>query len=150
MGFGSDEYIDYTLLKKKGLLKIKENEMQKKFKTEGGFIDFTAFRNEDNSAQQASTANSSPAGLGASPEPNFDFLSNMASAGAANNSQSVNPLASLNAFTPSTSTAEISGNVDAKELNAMKIKMDDIEYKIDKFIERIDKLEDKLGRVNLG
>ena len=143
MGFGSDEYIDYTLLKKRGLLKIKEDEIQKKFKAEGGFIDFTAFRNENSSQQQAQPASSSPA-------PNFDFLSNMAAAGAANNSQSVNPLANLDTFAPSTSASEISGSVDAKELNAMKIKMDDIEYKIDKFIERLDKLEEKLGRVNLG
>jgi hypothetical protein len=138
-----DEYVDYTLLKKKGLLKIKEEERQKKFKAEGGFIDFTSFRNEDNSPQQT-------APTGGSPVPNFGFLSDMASAGAANTPSSVNPLANLDTFAPSTSASGLSGSVDAKELNAMKIKMDDIEYKLDRFIERIDKLEEKLGRINIG
>ena len=34
-----------------------------------------------------------------------------------------------------------------KDINGLKIKIDDMEYKLDKFIERIDKLEERLSRL---
>jgi hypothetical protein len=138
MGFSkSDEYIDYTLLKKKGILKLPE-EKKLPIKTEGGFVDFTAFGSP-----------AEPAPTTESPTPNFDFLSNMAGVGNSNSSTGtaepaapvINPFAGLDTFmpsTPATSASQISGSVDGKELNAMKIKMDDMEYKLDRFIERLD------------
>jgi hypothetical protein len=134
-----EEYMDYTLLKKKGLLKMKEQELQKSIKTEGDFVDFTSFGTKE-------SAPSSP-----TPETNtsnFGFLADMASAGTANSSPSPNPLANFETFTPaaSTSVSGIPNTVDGKELNALKLKMDDMEYKLDRFIERIDKLEEKLVR----
>src|SRR3990172_3641684 len=111
MGFGSDEYIDYTLLKKKGLLKIKEEEMKKGLKSEGGFIDFTSFGNNGNSAdiqKQESASNTMP---------NFDFLSNMASVGTTNVSS--NPLTNLDS---GSSSADSSGL--GKDFSALRIKVD--------------------------
>jgi hypothetical protein len=139
---GKGEYMDYTLLKKKGILKLKEEQAQKSLKTEGGFIDFTSFNNDSPSPQTDSSS---------TPTNNFGFLADMASAGAANSTPSASPLAGFDVFTAgaSTSASAIPDNVDAKELNAMKLKMDDMEYKIDRFIERIDKLEEKLGRVSI-
>jgi hypothetical protein len=145
MGFGSDEYIDYTLLKKKGILKLPE-EKKLPIKAEGGFVDFTAFGTPE-------TARAAPAQE--APAPNFDFLSNMAGAGSSNNSQTetTNPLANFDViqpFQPATSTSQLTGSVDAKEMNALKIKIDDMDYKINNFIEKLDKIEEKLGRLNLG
>ncbi len=139
---GKDEYVDYTLLKKKGLLKLKEEQAQKSLKTEGGFIDFTSLANNSPSSQADSSTSSS------TPTDNFGFLADMASAGAAGSTASASPLANFDTFTPATSTSAsaIPDNVDAKELNALKLKMDDMEYKLDRFIERIDKLEEKLAR----
>lgn len=159
MGFSkSDEYIDYTLLKKKGILKLPE-EKKLSVKTEGGFVDFTAFGSTENTTQTAGASAESPAGLGAAPAPNFDFLGNMASVGASSapsavaETPAINPFAGLETFapsTPATSVSQISGNVDGREMNAVKLKIDDMEYKLDKFIERLDKLEEKLGKLNLG
>ncbi len=149
MGFGSDEYIDYTLLKKKGILKLPE-EKKLSVKTEGGFVDFTAFGSSENTPQPTTASAESPA-------PNFDFLSNMASAGVSNTQAAetpvINPFAGLETFapsTPATSVSQISGSVDGKELNALKIKIDDLDYKINNFIEKMDKIEEKLGRLSLG
>jgi hypothetical protein len=131
MGFGKEEYVDYTLLKKKGILKIPE---QKKLpiKSEGGFVDFTAFGSHENNAQET-------------PTNNFGFLGDMASAGAANNPSSANPLANFDTLnTPAGSAAGLSNNMDAKEMGSLKIKIENMEYKLDRFIERIDRIEEKL------
>jgi hypothetical protein len=134
-----DDYVDYTLLKKKGILKLPE-EKKLPIKSEGGFIDFTAFNtpetaNANNLAQETAT-------------PNFDFLNNMAAAGASTPSSdnNVSPLANFDAIQPASSTSLLSQ--DDKELNALKIKIDDMDYKLDRFIERIDKLEEKLNKAN--
>jgi hypothetical protein len=117
-----DEYIDYTLLKKKGLLKVEEPAKQE-IRTEGGFIDFTSMRNE----AVPSTPPAFPAPAAAESNNNFGFLSDMASAGNSN---------------PNTENADISSG----ELNALKIKVDDLDYKIARFIERIDRLEEKVAK----
>ncbi|MCU0642382.1 MAG: hypothetical protein MUF61_02285 [archaeon] len=146
---GGTEYLDYTLLKKKGILKLPEEKQTPPIKQEGGFVDFTAFRTE--SPEQS--VQPSPSNEISAPVPNFDFLGNMAAVGASAPETNANPLANFDTFTPATpalSASDIPGNADGKEINAMKIKMDDIEYKIDRFIERIDKLEEKLGRLSLS
>lgn len=140
MGWNGDgEYIDYTLLKKKGILKIKEEQLQKRVAADGGFVDFTKFNSDAPAEPKAD-----------SPAPNFDFLSTPA--GTTNNPDSppVNPLANFDVFTPSTSTSELSGTADAKEMNALKIKIDDLDYKINNFIDKIDKIEEKLSKLNFA
>lgn len=131
--FGKEEeYIDYTLLKKKGLLKVEEDKARESLKTEGGFIDLTP----------AKTGVSKTSETG-----NFGFFGDMASQ---NRGQTVaSPLASFDSITPQTATAELTDSSE-KELNALKIKVDDIDYKIDRFIERIDKLEEKLSKLGQG
>ena len=114
-----EDYVDYTLLKKKGILKLKQDEIKRNTKMTGDFIDFTSFNNDNrvssNPAENAPVNN------------NFSFLADMASAGATSSTTSVS-------------------TTDDKELSALKIKIDDIEYKLDKFIERIDKLEENLNK----
>ena len=130
--FGKEEeYVDYTLLKKRGLLKTNEEPAQPGLKTEGGYIDLTPARTE--SAEKTATNN-------------FGFLNGMASA---DSSQiNMNPLANFDSIMPAPA-AEL-GNIDGKEFSALKIKVDDIDYKIDRFIERIDKLEERLGKLGQG
>lgn len=140
MGWNGDgEYIDYTLLKKKGILKVKEEQLQKRVAADGGFIDFTKFNN-DAPAEPKSD----------SPAPNFDFLSTPVVTADNSGYPTVNPLASFDTIAPSTSASELSGTADAKELNTLKIKIDDLDYKINNFIEKIDKIEEKLSKLNLG
>lgn len=115
MGFSkSDEYIDYSLLKKKGILKISEKKTLP-VKTEGGFMDFTSFGSPNN--QAASTTKEPSVN-------NFDFLNDMACG--ASQTPSQNP-------------------GDNKEVSALKIKIDDIDYKLNKLLERLEKLELKTG-----
>ena len=125
-----------------GLNKLPE-EKKLPVKAEGGFIDFTAFGSKEN-------ANSSmPAPTQETPAPNFDFLNNMAAAASSqssDSSSSVSPLANFDTIQPASSTSLLSPN--DKELNALKIKIDDMDYKLDRFIERIDKLEEKLNKAN--
>ena len=128
-----DEYMDYTLLKKKGILKLKKEETLKNTKMEGGFIDFTAMRNEP----QTSSTNSTTA------TNNFGFLADMASASSSNPSL----LANFDSAMSSNPTSNLSENMDGREFNALKIKVDDIDYKIDRFIERLDRLEEKLSKI---
>ncbi len=116
--FGKDSgYMDYTLLKKKGMLKLKEQKIES-MKTEGGFVDFTSL------SKQEAPATPAPEG------PNLDFLSNLASAN------------------PSTPSASNTG--EPSEMSTLKIKMDDMEYKLERFMERIDRLEEQLSRHGQG
>ena len=136
-----EEYVDYTLLKKKGLLKAKEEQVRKSVKTEGGFIDFTSMRNEPSSNNSYSNSTTAPE----TNTNNFGFLADMASS-AINSQVNSSPFANFDSVLPSTSASELPGSADGKEFNALKIKVDDLDYKIDRFIERIDKLEEKLAR----
>ena len=120
-----DEYMDYTLLKKKGILKLKKEETLKNTKMEGGFLDLTSMRNEPSSSEQSNSSNTTMPN-------NFGFLADMASAGL--NSQS------------NQTSFDNNLKIDEKEFNMLKVKIDDIDYKIDRFIERIDRLEEKLAR----
>lgn len=139
--FGKEEeYIDYTLLKKKGLLKAKEEQAHKNIKTEGGFIDFTSMRNESSS----NNAPSSPAASTTSAFSNFSFLGEMTSS-AGNGQENPSSPAGFDSVFSGTPIPTLE-NTDGKEINALKIKVDDLDYKIDRFIERIDKLEEKLAR----
>ena len=126
-----DEYIDYTLLKKKGLLKIEEEKARQSLKSEGGFIDLTPAKTSD--AEKPATDN-------------FGFLRDMVSSNSGQASS--NPLANFDSVTP-TSSIEPAG-IDVKEFGALKIRVDDVDYKLDRFIERIDRLEEKLSKLGQG
>lgn len=119
-----DDYVDYTLLTKKGILKLKEEKFKNSLKIDGGFVDLTSFRNEGTNEQ------TSPSGTSANTN-NFGFLSDMASIGSSNSSSN---------------NSNEGLKIDESDLSALKIKIDNMEYKIDRFIERIDKLEEKLTK----
>jgi len=136
MAFGGEDYTDYTLLKKKGLLKIKEDD-KIPLKSEGGFIDFTSFGSKPEE-------NKTPEQTG--PAPNFGFLD--APVQAETNSGNVNPLSSFETYTSSTSSPLT--QTSSQDFNALRLKVDDLDYKIDRFIEKMDKIEEKLNSIKLG
>ena len=119
-----DEYVDYTLLKKKGILKLKEEKLKSSLMSEGGFVDLTPFRNE---------AVSEPSSTSSTPNMNnFGFLSDMASIGSSSPSND--------------SSSENNLKIDESDFSALKIKLDNMEYQFDRFKERIDKLEENLKK----
>lgn len=134
MGFGSEEYMDYTLLKKKGFLKIKD-EQKMPLKSEGGFIDFTSFGSQPrNELEQAPKQE---------PAPSFGSFFDAPAQTSANPS----PLANFD--NPTTAVSQNSASL-GDDFNALKIKVDDLDYKIDRFIERIDKIEQAINSIKLG
>ena len=136
------EYVDYTLLKKKGLIKARQDNLNK-VKTDGGFIDFTSLggnntSNTNTSSNNPAVSSESNSAANSGVNSNFSFLADMA-VGSDNGSAS--PVASTGFDN------NLSNNIDGRELNGLKIKIDDIEYKLERFIERIDKLEEHLSRL---
>lgn len=105
--------MDYTLLQKKGILK-KSVEEKLPFKmTKEGDIDLTHLDNSSNS------------GMAANP---FGFLDSLAGASALDS-----PLSSSN---------NNSSDADS-DISTLKIKIDDLEYKLARLIERLESLESR-------
>lgn len=132
--FGKDEVVDYTLLAKKGLLKLPA-EKKAEFKTEGDFVDLGSGADSGSSACAQSASSSGSA------MPDLGFLGSMASVGASQSSSA----GSSSEITPYYS--ENSSNAEPANVAHLKVKIEDMEYKMDRFIERIDKLEEKLARL---
>lgn len=119
--FGNEGYVDYTLLKKRGLLKESEKEVKSE-NTGSGFIDFTSSISNTNNS-----TNSSPQANVGNP---FDLLSSLTSS--SNNS---------NSFSESSSPASSiypANSSSGDDVNALKLKIEDLEYKLQRLIERID------------
>ena len=119
------DYIDYTLLKKKGILKIKDNN------NDIGVIDLTQISSPPSSLQ---TSQSSGSGFGS-------FF------GSADASPPSSPSSSTSYFdnSPSSSTSSAqSSSSSNSDLSALKIKLEDFEYKIEKLLERLSKIESRL------
>ena len=128
-----DEYVDYTLLQKMGLLKLKEEKFKSGLKVEDGFVDLTGFKNNMVNEQSNSTNTTSTSSTNTS---NFGFLGDMASIGNNNNTTNAN----------NDNLANESGSVNNRgELATLRVKLDDFEYKLERFIERINKIEEKLN-----
>ena len=122
------DYFDYTLLQKKGLLKIEEQPKEESVKVDNqGFVDFTQSTNSVSSSSQSSSS-SAPA------DNMFGFLDNPAS--------SSNPSTSSSIYGNSSSSTSSDNNSD---VNALRLKLDDTEYKLERLIERLAKIEEKLG-----
>ena len=113
-----EDYVDYTLLKKKGILKLKEDKLKSSLSVKDGFVDLTGFK--DNTTNEPSSSTNSTTNMN-----NFGFLNDMASIGSSNSQN-----------TP----------LNENDLSSLKIKIDDMEYKLERFIERLDKLEEKLDK----
>ena len=121
------DYFDYTLLQKKGLLKIKEQPKEDNIKIDNrGFVDFTNASQTSSSSTADSAAPTAPSG------DMFGFLDSMASVGASN------PSPSASVYGSSSSNAD-------SEIATLKVKLDDTQYKLDRLIERLERIESKLS-----
>lgn len=124
------DIIDFTLLKKRGIINVPERkEAPRNYEPVGDMLDFTAIKPSE---VAGSSEYSSSSGM-----PDLGFLGDMATVGAENNS------------TNTTATTSYYGNNDSgsgAELNALKIKMDDMDYKLNRLLEKLEKIEGKLGR----
>jgi hypothetical protein len=138
--FGREgEVIDYTLLEKKGLLRApKKKKPEIEFKTEEGFVDFTSIPHQTGTIEPSVSVTAAP-----EPVPDLGFLNEMAGVGASSSS-------SLTNETPNLSSND--GEIKARllELNAMKIKIEDLDYKVEKFIEKMDRIEELLQQLDKG
>jgi hypothetical protein len=117
--------IDFTALKKRGLLRIPEPKIDKRVKMDrDGSIDFTGMASSISNAVNDSSSTSNSAGA-VSP---FGFLDSLSSASSSSSS-------SLDAAVMQPTSSE---------LGAVKIKLDDLDFKIGQFVERMEKIESKL------
>jgi hypothetical protein len=113
---GIDVY-DFTLLHKKGIIKVP--------KIKDDYVDLsgqnTGVASTSASTPITSTTESSP----------FNFLDNLAQSSSSE----------MSAIKSSVSNLESSGGL---EIQGLKNKIEDLEYKLDRFLERIDKIEEDL------
>ncbi|MEK6855709.1 MAG: hypothetical protein AABX66_00975 [Nanoarchaeota archaeon] len=128
----NNEYVDYTLLKKKGLLKESDQ------KSSGETIDFTSASSSAGASVPVGSAISQGNGEG---NP-FGFLDSMASASSGS---------SDSYYGTNTSNVSGAGSSDlsssSSDINALRIKVEDLEYKIERLLEKISKVESKIGNV---
>ena len=135
MGFcpNEGEYVDYTLLTKKGILKVPETKSLN-LSNDDGFIDVSSAMKDslaDNSySSPAPTQESS-----SSSAPNMDFLGALAGVGS-----SESPPSQSYPSYPSSSSIP-----DNSDVTTLKVKLDDFEYKLERLIERIAKIEELLA-----
>ena len=122
------ETIDYTLLQKKCFIKQREVDNHGLKVDSKGMLDFTSFSQpvkNENVIQISSENSISP----------FSFLDN-----AVQTSSSNSPLS--DSFSPQSLTATNSDN--GSEINAVKIKIDDLEFKLTQLVDKLLLIESKL------
>jgi len=119
----SNEIVDYTLLQKRGILeKSKKIEEQHKIQNSTSAQEFVPY----SSLIQTPSSNTN-----ASSTSPFDMLDNLAQ----NSSQS------LLSSQPSQTQTDFS-----KEISYLKTKLDDLEYKFERLLEKIDVLENSIKK----
>jgi len=125
------DYFDYTLLQKKGLLKIEEEPKEENVKIDNqGFVDFTQSANSvSSSTASVSSASSAPVG------DMFGFLDSPTSSSANSSSSAVYGNSSISSSSGDTNS----------DINALRLKLDDTEYKLERLIERLARIEEKIG-----
>lgn len=132
---GGANFVDFTKTREGKPIPKKENEESYKF--DGGFLDLT---------QQSPTPSSSPTSNSSNESGGFSFLNDFSQA---SSQQSQNPMNSFfsdsfNSSVSSPSTSNTSGG--SEEVGALKLKIDDLEYKIERLLERLSEMETKVGR----
>lgn len=125
------DLVDYTMLQKKGFIKKKVEKKLPYKLDKSGALDLTQPTMDAAAASFDLTPTPAPATPASSSEEgggSMGFLSTLAGAG------------------PSTASASDSAEV-TKELGALKIKIEDVEFKFERLIDKITQLESKLEHV---
>ena len=123
------EIIDYTLLEKRGFIK-KSKEKKLPFKiNSGGCIELAEggriSKSEETATNNINKENQNP----------FNFLDNIARASSDSTTFVNNDVVGMN---------DSNSNLPS-EFNSMKVKMDDLEYKLETFIEKLNLIEEKIA-----
>lgn len=112
----SGDIVDFTILQKRGIIKkVEPKENQIKIDNKTGFIDLTP---------PAPSILPSPVSIDSSPSDIFGFL----------DSKTQEP----------SSVSNLTDPPQNKEVEHLKVKIDDLEYKIERLLEKISLLENKM------
>lgn len=136
----SPELIDLTELQKKGTLQRSQRleKINSSPIKNNDFVDISAISRKPSQITTVQTPVQSSTDSTASPL--TDFLSSLASA----NSQSDSSIPQ--APVTQESKTQINPSLNSTDLSSLKIKLEDIEFKLDNFITRLQKLEEKLEK----
>ena len=138
------DVLDLTLLQKKGILKIKEAPKEKEVLDftkvdRDGFVPFAASMSE-NKIESVESSSVSPASI-----PSFDFLNNNSNA-----TNTPEPAAPVSFWDMPVTTTSIENTPKAEDLKIntdfsnLAVKVDNLEYKMDRLTEKLVLLESKL------
>ncbi|MDO8460403.1 MAG: hypothetical protein Q7S74_04800 [Nanoarchaeota archaeon] len=136
-GKASDVVMDIPLLHKKGLIKLPDPpKLPKNVRLTEGFIDFSADI-ESSSEDSQNPIQSSSSQLESSPTTSnpFDMLNSLASSNSS--SQSIPAIPDFDSSSPYNSHPH-------QDLAHLKVKLEDLEYKLERFLERLEAIESKL------
>lgn len=126
---GSNEIIDLTLLQKRGILEKSRNIQSQNTSQNQQTNNFILYPPAQESLPSSSPSSSSPFDL-------LDSLSQNSQQESFFASSTQNPLSSQNNQTYSSANQDIS-----KEIAHLKTKLDDLEYKFERLIERLSRIE---------
>ena len=121
--FKKDEIYDYTLLQKKGYLKVKESKKSGAKVTKDGYFELGLEEMASDKSTAASSSNENP----------LSFFDNFS----ANSGTAASPLASFDAV----GSSSAGQNADLKDLS---VKLDDFEYKLARIADKLAMIESKI------
>ncbi len=127
------ELIDITELQKKGTFQRSQRIAKNNSDLDNNAQDVVDLTIKRPLTESSSVSTNESSALG-------DFLSNLASVNSNSSSPTIEPTATI---TSTKSTDFLSDS--SSHINALKIKLEDLEFKLDTFLNRLQKIEEKLG-----
>ena len=140
---GKGDTIDFTYLQKRGLLPPPKHRYTAKLPTSSdGVVDFRNIASSESSTSTQTSSSSSDSGA-------FGFLANMASAATPAETQkpAETSFPSIEGFDTSGDPIKAARRARLAEFNSMKVKLEDLEYKLERSLERIAQLESQLSEL---
>jgi hypothetical protein len=144
---GSGDYLDIPALHKKGIVKLPEPKVEKGMKvTKEGYVELT---NEYSSGSEESIASNTPASSTGGFGSFFDAPASSSGSNTSSTGGSIFDSLDSGASSSNNSgsyfgNSNTSNSPDSLNIQHLKAKFEDIEFKIDRLIEKIDKMEDRL------
>lgn len=129
--FGGGDFVDYTYLKKRGLLKLPEEEKMPAPMDKQGMLDFTAvpIPVSEQRVYDSSSPMASPSAVSSTPATEMPLLGFLDSP--------------IPAPESATNTGSLSDS--GLQLNEVKLKLDDTMFKLDLLLDKIKSIEQRLG-----
>lgn len=142
----SGDYLDISALQKKGLVKLPEPKVEKGMKvTKDGYVELTSeYSSEGENVSVPNTVSAgSTGGFGSFFDAPAPSSASASSGGSIFDSLDGNT-SSSNSSGSYFGNSSNSSSSDSLNIQHLKAKFEDIEFKIDRLIEKIDKMEDRL------